>query len=116
VPASPKGGTVRCFEVGGDDDDPARVLVPGIPVPLPIPAPVFVGGDTGDSTFTSVDNRSTVFVDVDNQVVIDGSTRASTRAQRIAATIAFLLLVPVVVALLAAVIALQRRPRGGGPA
>lgn len=114
VPASPSGGEVRCYELTGDEEDPNLVVVPGIPVPLPIPAPVLVpvGGDTGDSNSTYVDRRTTVYVDVDNQVVVDGDTRTGTRSQRIAATIALLVLIPVVVALVATAVG-QRRRSGG---
>jgi hypothetical protein len=113
VPASPSGGEVRCYELNGGDDDPNVVVVPGIPVPLPIPTPILVpvGGDTGDSNSTYVDRRTTVFVDVDNQVVVDGQSRLETVAQRIAATIALLLLVPVIVTFIVTVVVLRRADR-----
>lgn len=116
VPASPQGGEVRCYVLDGEDD-PDLVVVPGIPAPLPIPAPVLVpvGGDTGDSNSTYVDRRTTVFVDVDNQTVVDGATALERRTQRLVATLALLLLVPIAVAVVAvAVLALRRRPRPGG--
>jgi hypothetical protein len=115
VPVSPSGGEVRCYEITGDEDDPTLVIVPGIAVPLPIPAPILVpvGGDTGDSNSTYVDRRTTVFVDVDNQVVVDGATRLDRVAQRIAATIALLLLIPVVVVFFVTVVVLRRTRRPG---
>ena len=83
------------------------------PSPSPRRSSCPVGGDTGDSNSTYVDQRTTVFVDVDNQVVVDGTTRFERYVQRIAATIALLLLVPIAVAVIAAAIVVGRRNRGG---
>jgi hypothetical protein len=115
VPPSPAGGRVRCYQVtGGGSGTVSVVGIPGIPVPLPLPVPVNVaiGNDTGDSGSNDVNNRVTVYVDVDNPQVVDGDAYARA-GQRALATILLLLGLPVAAV---AIVLLLRRRRGGGGA
>jgi hypothetical protein len=68
--------------------------------------------DTGASTFSSNDQRVTVFVDVDNRQVVDGEALGRA-GQRVRATIALLVGLPLAVGAAALLI---RRRRGGPPA
>jgi hypothetical protein len=106
---------VRCYQVtGGTGDTVGVVGIPGIPIPLTLPFPIVVPvvNDTGDSGSTDIDQRVTVYVDIDNRTVIDGDAYAR-RGQRALATL--LLLLGLVAAAIAIVLLLRRRS-GGGPA
>ncbi|HVW33172.1 MAG TPA: hypothetical protein VHL53_11575, partial [Acidimicrobiia bacterium] len=108
VPASPAGGRVRCYQVTGGSGNKVTVVgVPGIPVPLPVPVPIVapVINDTGDSNSNHVDNRVTVYVDIDNRAVVDGDAYGR-RGQRALATLALLIGLPV---LAVAVVLVLRR-------
>ena len=80
--------------------------------PLPVPIIVPVVNDTGDSGSNDVDQRVTVYVDIDNQNVIDGDAYAR-RGQRALATLLLLFGLP---ALAILIVVLLRRRSGGGPA
>jgi hypothetical protein len=106
---------VRCYQVtGGQGDTVAVVGIPGIPVPLALPVPIVVPvvSDTGDSGSTDVDQRVTVYVDIDNQNVVDGDAYAR-RGQRALATLLLLVGLPALAILM---VVLLRRRSGGGPA
>jgi hypothetical protein len=122
TPASGQGGRVRCYSVDPDDvregDRVARVGIPGIPVPVPLPAPVVVPvvNDTGDSGSTHNDHRVTVVYDIDNNTVVDSGAEALARAgQRVAATLALIVLLPVAVAVLLVLLRGRRPPTAAPP-
>jgi hypothetical protein len=122
VASSSAGGRVRCFQVDPDEveggDDVLEVGIPGIavPVPLPVAVPVPVAGDTGDSGSTTNDNSVTVVYDIDNQVAIDGFADETGRVgQRVLATLALLLLIPVWIMLLVGLRRFLARPEGPQP-
>jgi hypothetical protein len=111
---------VRCFRVDPDDldglDEVVEVGIPGFPLPvgLPVPVPIPVGSDTGDSSSTNDDHRVTVAVDIDNQTVVDGLAEEIGRfGQRVLATLALLVLLPVWALILVALARMLRS--GGGP-
>jgi hypothetical protein len=115
--ASGQGGRVRCFVVDPDDvdegDHVTRIGIPGIPAPVPLPAPVIVPvvNDTGDSGSTHNDNRVTVVYDIDNRTVVDsGADEVARAGQRVAATLALLLLLPIATAVVLHLIRDRRRP------
>jgi hypothetical protein len=92
------------------------VGVPGIPIPLPLPVPLVVPvvNDTGDSVSNDVDQRTFVYVDVDNKQVLDAEAFARGVGQSILATLALLFGVTVVIAVVA-VLFLRRRGGSGPP-
>jgi hypothetical protein len=100
---------------GGSGKEVKVVGVPGIPIPVLLPFPIVVPvvNDTGDSGSNDVDNRVTVYVDIDNREAIDGDVYARA-GQRALATILLLLGLPV--AAVAFVLLLRRRRGGGGSA
>jgi hypothetical protein len=115
--ASGQGGRVRCFEVDPDDVDEGdrvtRIGIPGVPVPVPLPAPVVVPvvNDTGDSGSTYNDHRVTVVYDIDNRTVVDtGAEEVARAGQRVAATLALLVLLPVATAVVLHLLRERRRP------
>lgn len=115
APASPSGGQVRCYEVVGRRDRVEVVGVPGIAFPLPLPVPLIVPviNDTGASTSNDVDQRSYVYVDVDNKQVIDAEAFARGVGQSILATLAVLLGVALAITVVG--LLFLRRRGGGGP-
>ena len=90
--------------------------VPGIPIPLPLPVPLVVPviNDTGDSASNDVDQRTFVYVDVENQRVLDAESFARAVGQSIIATL--LVLLGVALVILAVAFLLFRRKGGSGPA
>ena len=116
VPPSPAGGPGALLpghrragrRGGGRRASPASRC----PLPLPVPIVVPVVSDTGDSGSNDIDQRVTVYVDIDNQNVIDGDAYAR-RGQRALATLLLLFGLP---ALAILIVVLLRRRSGGGPA
>jgi hypothetical protein len=109
---------VRCYQVtGGTGDTVAMVGIPGIPIPLLLPVPIAVPvvNDTGDSGSTDIDQRVTVYVDIDNRSVVDGDAYAR-RGQRALATLLLLFGVPVAAIIIVLLLRRRARPGGGPPA